>query len=130
MRMNSSELRVLFRASDFDASVRFYQELLGMERLKNWERDTGSGVILRAGPGRTIELLGAPPGQGYADERLPRGVTLWLQVDDVAEWYERLRASGAVIARELADDPWGTRSFRLDDPDGTQVWLFEGTDTG
>ncbi len=129
MSMSASELRVLLRVSDLEASVRFYQDLLGMERLKSWERDTGSGVILRAGEGRTIELLGAPPGKDYTD-RLPRGVALWLQVDDVAAWYERVRASGAVIARDLADDPWGTRSFRLDDPDGTPVWLFEGTDIG
>lgn len=128
MSMNASELRVLFRVADFDASVRFYQDLLGLERLKSWARDTGCGVILRAGPGRTIELLGAPPGKVQAVDRLPRGVTLWVRVDDVDEWYARLQAAGAPIARELADDPWGTRSFGLDDPDGTRVWLFEGTD--
>jgi len=122
--MNASELRILLRVSDFDESVRFYQDLLGMECLKSWETAKGSGIILRASEGRTIELIGPRPVSDQPTNRLE----LWLQVNDVDGWYGRLQAGGAAIARELADDPWGTRSFGLADPDGVRIWLFEGMD--
>ncbi len=122
--MNVSELRVLLRVSDFEASARFYQDVLGLACQRRWENPKGHGMILRAGGNGFIELVGPraePP---------TRRVELWLRVDDVADAYERVQSQGAAIARELADDPWGTRSFGLDDPDGTRVWLFEETGTG
>lgn len=122
--MDASELRVVFRVSDLAASVDFYEGKLAMNRVAAWESPEGPGVVLEAGAGRTIELFGPAPGASHEDV-LPRGVELVLQVEDVDAWHERLLASGAVIARGLVDNPWGTRSFGIDDPDGVRVWLSQ-----
>ncbi|MBU1878968.1 MAG: VOC family protein, partial [Chloroflexi bacterium] len=91
--MNVAQLRVLLRVPDFEASVRFYQDVLGLECLRRWENPKGCGIILRAGTGGSIELIGP------RDEPPTRRVELWLQVDDVAGAYERVQAWGATIAR-------------------------------
>ena len=127
--MDACEVRVIFRVGDFGESVRFYADLLGMERVTSWDRGEGPGIILRAGDGRTVELFGPPPGQDHAD-RLASGVELGMRVRDVDGWHDRLRAAGVAIARGLVDTPWGDRSFGIDDPAGVRIWLFEVTGTG
>lgn len=122
--MNTSQLRVIFRVSDFAKSVHFYQEVLSMAYVTGWEGAEGPGIILQAGDGRTVELFGPPPGQHH-DDRLARGVELALQVDDVDAWHGRLKEAGVTIARGLVDNPWGDRSFGIDDPDGVRIWLFQ-----
>jgi catechol 2,3-dioxygenase-like lactoylglutathione lyase family enzyme len=122
--LNTIQMRVIFRVSDFETSIHFYEHLLGMQRLTDWDSPQGPGIILQAGEGRTIELFGPPPG-GQHDERLASGVELSLQVDDVEAWHGRLRAAGVTITRGLADNPWGDRSFGIDDPDGVRIWLFQ-----
>lgn len=124
--MGIAELRVIFRVSDYEASVHFYERLLGLERVRAWDGAEGAGIILRAGAGRTIELFGPPRG-GRHDERLARGVELGVEIDDAVAWYDRLRAAGLPIARGVVDNPWGDRSFGIDDPDGVRIWLFEVT---
>jgi uncharacterized glyoxalase superfamily protein PhnB len=29
------------------------------------------------------------------------------------------------IVREVKDEPWGHRSFGVDDPDGLRIWIIE-----
>ena len=92
--MNVSELRVIFRVRDFQKSVHFYEDLLGMERLKSWDcPGKEPGIILRAGEGRTFELFGPPP-SGKHDDRIASGVEISMQVDDVDAWHNRLKAAG------------------------------------
>jgi len=123
--MNVSELRVIFRVRDFQKSVHFYEDLLGMERLKSWDRPGKEpGIILRAGEGRTFELFGPPPG-GKHDDCIASGVEISTRVDDVDAWHDQLQSAGVPIARGLVDNPWGDRSFGIDDPDGVSLWFFQ-----
>jgi catechol 2,3-dioxygenase-like lactoylglutathione lyase family enzyme len=128
--MNVSELRVIFRVRDFRKSVHFYEDLLGMERLKSWDRPGEEpGIILRAGDGRTFELFG-PPSGGEQDDRIASGVEITMQVDAVDAWHDQLKAAGVPIARGRVDNPWGDRSFGVDDPDGVRLWFFQVIDLG
>jgi lactoylglutathione lyase len=47
----------------------------------------------------------------------------WVYVDDVDAMLDRLRASGAPVVAEPADQPWGERVARTRDPDGNLVYL-------
>jgi lactoylglutathione lyase len=46
---------------------------------------------------------------------------LWVYADDCDAAIERLRAAGATITQEPADQPWGERVARVLDPDGNEV---------
>jgi uncharacterized glyoxalase superfamily protein PhnB len=50
-----------------------------------------------------------------------QGMFFTLQVADAAAEFEKVRASGARIAYQLRDEPWGQRRFGLIDPSGTWV---------
>jgi uncharacterized glyoxalase superfamily protein PhnB len=58
-------------------------------------------------------------------EAPPVNVELSIEVEDVAAWYDRLKAAGVTIARGLEDTPWGHRSFGIDDPDGMRIWVYK-----
>ncbi|MEZ4580769.1 MAG: VOC family protein [Caldilineaceae bacterium] len=81
--MNALELRLAMNVRDFARSVDFYETLLGMARITAWhDEGEGPGIILRIGPGRTLELFGAP----YAEPDAPPvggGFAIVIQVDDV-----------------------------------------------
>lgn len=50
-----------------------------------------------------------------------KGMFFTLQVADATAEFAKVRASGANIAYELRDEPWGQRRFGLIDPSGTWV---------
>ncbi len=127
--MDTARLNVAINVTNFDASVRFYRDVLGCAVATQWDTDDGPGMILTAGPGRSVELFG-PPWGARQDKRPPAGVELAFDVDDAEQWERRLRDAGVPIARELVDNPWGDRSLGINDPDGVRVWLVEITDPG
>ena len=44
-----------------------------------------------------------------------------MYADSCDEAVERLRAGGATVTEEPADQPWGERVARVLDPDGNEV---------
>ena len=55
----------------------------------------------------------------------PVNIALVLYVDDARAVEVELRGHGVTIAREVKDEPWGHRSFGVDDPDGLRIWIIE-----
>lgn len=56
-----------------------------------------------------------------------KGVYLTVEVDDVDLEYDRIRQSGAPIAIELRDEPWGDRHFAIVDPNGIGIDIVKYT---
>jgi uncharacterized glyoxalase superfamily protein PhnB len=50
-----------------------------------------------------------------------QGMFFTLQVADAAAEFTKVKGTGAPIAYELRDEPWGQRRFGLVDPSGTWV---------
>lgn len=53
----------------------------------------------------------------------PRGVTMFLRVDDADAWYNRAIEAGATVRMEIADQFWGDRFGEVVDPFG-HGWAF------
>lgn len=124
--MDALEFRFAFYAADFDASVRFYRDTLGMRLVGGWDRPDGKGALLSAGGTAVIEIYGAAQGKTYHGPA-PVAINLALRVGSVAEvdqWYERLRTAGADITAPPTDKPWGHRSFIVVDPDNIPVHIY------
>ena len=77
-----------------------------------------------------LELDGArvylgEPGREYRNPRRLGGVTVAVHVylEDVDAHYERTRAAGGEIARELEDRDYGDRRYHAVDHEG-HLWMF------
>ncbi|MDZ4267013.1 MAG: VOC family protein [Mycobacterium sp.] len=105
--------RVLFRPADYQRSLEFYRDGIGLAIA----REYGAGTVFYAGQS-LIELAGhgapdadAPPFPG----------ALWLQVRDLEATQTELQQRGVDIAREARREPWGLHEMQVLDPDGVML---------
>lgn len=54
-----------------------------------------------------------------------RGMIFSFEVEDVEAEYARLSATDVIIAQDLKENPWGEKSFILDDPNGVHIYIYE-----
>lgn len=103
---------------DLDASVDWYVHAIGFVVDKTYERaGVATGVALKAGNVRL--LLNQDDGAQGTDRVKGLGMSLFFTTaQDVDALAERIKAEGATLEMEPADTPWGTRAFRVRDPDG------------
>jgi len=106
--------RVLVRPADFDRSVGFYRDVVGLPIY----REFAGGVVFFLGGGY-LEVSGN--GGRPANEKLQ----VWLQVRDVDSAYRELEAAGVEIIEIPVDKPWGLREMRAIDPDGVRLVFVE-----
>ncbi|MEO3885718.1 VOC family protein [Nonomuraea sp. B5E05] len=109
--------RILLRPNDLDRSRRFYAETLGLAVYREFGPPDHPGVVFFLGQG-FLELSGSGGGTGA-------GVSLWLQVRDVAAEEERLRRAGVTVLREARTEPWGLIETWIADPDGHRIVLVQ-----
>lgn len=114
-----------FTADDLERSMTFYGEALGFVVSERWTRDDGSlrGVMMKAG---SCELgLSQDDWAKGRDRKKGQGVGVWLETSqDVDVLAARVKAAGYPLAEEPKDQPWGARSFSVDDPDGFHLTFF------
>lgn len=109
--------RMLLRPTDYQRSLRFYRDELGLAIA----RDYGAGMVFYAGQS-LIELAG----HGNPEQAsVPFPGALWLQVRDVAAAQAELAGRGVPIAREARREPWGLHEMHVTDPDGLTLIFVE-----
>jgi catechol 2,3-dioxygenase-like lactoylglutathione lyase family enzyme len=108
--------RMLIRPADYEHSLRFYRDQLGLAIF----RDYGAGTVFFAGQS-LIELAGhGTPSAGG---------TMWLQVRDVYGTEQELAGRGVEIARAAMKEPWGLHEMHVVDPDGTLLIFVQVPET-
>lgn len=50
-----------------------------------------------------------------------QGMYLTIEVGDVDEFYEAIKAKGVAIKIDIRDEPWGDRHFAIEDPNGIGI---------
>lgn len=108
---------------DLRKSWAWYQDVVGFTLDRTIERDgTLRAVALRAGDVRL--LLNQDDGAKGWDRVKGVGFSLQLvtqqSVDAVAA---HIKAKGGTLLTEPADQPWGARVFRVEDPDGFKLTI-------
>ena len=105
--------RVLFRPADYQRSVAFYRDGIGLAIAREYPGGTvfyaGQSLIEIAGHGAADP--GAPPFPG----------ALWLQVRDLYATQAELGQRGVEIARDARREPWGLHEMHVADPDGVPL---------
>ncbi|MBX7454583.1 VOC family protein [Mycolicibacterium sp. 3033] len=112
--------RVLLRPADYDRSLAFYRDGLGLAIAREYP----GGTVFYAGQS-LIEIAGhgAPPACAP-----PFPGALWLQVRDLAATQEELQERGIRIAREARREPWGLIEMHVHDPDAVLLIFVEVPD--
>ena len=124
--MNTLEFRFAFFARNFQKSVDFYRNALGMKSIGGWDREDGKGALLSAGGTAVVEIYGAANGKVY-DGPSPVALNLAIRVENasaVNQFYQQLAGQGAERIESPQDHPWGHRSFVIYDPDGIPVHIY------
>jgi catechol 2,3-dioxygenase-like lactoylglutathione lyase family enzyme len=100
---------VFYRASDMEAAVKFYSEVLGLQ-LKFRDGDNWAAIDIN---GMTFALEGGAP----------QGARVSLRVDGLSALVTDLRARGANVSDVVAG-PHENRAT-LTDPAGNQLVLYQ-----
>ncbi|MGZ8803482.1 MAG: VOC family protein [Mycobacterium sp.] len=105
--------RVLFRPVDYQRSLAFYRDGIGLAIA----REYAGGTVFYAGQS-LIELAGhGAPDRGGP----PFPGALWLQVRDLYATQAELQERGVEITREARREPWGLHEMHVVDPDGVAL---------
>ncbi|MFF3213876.1 VOC family protein [Streptomyces sp. NPDC002886] len=117
---------------DHDKALAFYRDALGME-VRNDVAFEGMRWVTVGSPEQPdVEIVLEPPladpGASPADrqtmaELLAKGVLrgVIFATDDVDATFERIRATGAEVLQEPADQPYGVRDCAFRDPAGNML---------
>ncbi|OBB60130.1 glyoxalase [Mycobacterium sp. 852013-51886_SCH5428379] len=107
--------RTLLRPADYQRSLRFYRDGLGL-------------AIAREYPGGTVFYAGQSLIELAAHGGPDAGGTLWLQVRDIHAAQEELQRNGVEIARAAQREPWGLFEMHVTDPDGVTLIVVQVPD--
>ncbi|MCV7177326.1 VOC family protein [Mycolicibacterium sphagni] len=112
--------RMLLRPADYERSLSFYRDALGLAIAREYSGGTvfyaGQSLIELAGHGATAHAGGPFP------------TSLWLQVRDLYATQKGLADRGVEIAREARREPWGLHEMHISDPDGTTLIFVQVPD--
>jgi len=123
------QLRLVVTADDYEAALRFYRDVLGLEEEAAYVSPGGHVTILDAGRA-TLEI--ADPGQAaYIDEvevgrRVAGHIRVAFEVDDSTAVTAELADAGATVVAEPTRTPWESLNARLDAPAGLHITVFTG----
>ena len=110
-----------FTVNDIERSLAFYRDVLGFHVKDRWMHDGKLGGVELAA-GAVTFFIGQDDWKKGRDRVKGEGFRVYCEtaqsVDGLAE---RVRAKGGKLIEEPKDQPWGTRDFAVQDPDGFKI---------
>ena len=129
--MEIRQFRVALKARRFDRTCRFYDEVIGLPRLRSWEGREGRGALFQAGPGivevhgRSRESESDDRDEGFDYQGPAQKMIITLVVPSAEQAYERLLLADRNIPGGLSSGPGGSLVFETHDPDGIKIQFRE-----
>ena len=129
MNYKKGAFRFTYFTDKYSDTCRFYSEILGFKLEHDWNRnEDDKGSLFRAGEG-LIEVLLTPNNPEHKvqglDYRSPQGVFMCIQVWEIDDLFEELKARNVSFKQEITDQSWGHRSFSVLDPNEIVLFFFE-----
>jgi uncharacterized glyoxalase superfamily protein PhnB len=114
MAEQSANIFPFMRFADADAALEWLSRAFGFEEHVVYRNDEGviGHAEMSLGPGIVMFGPGDPASQG-----------VYVAVEDADAHYERAKAAGAEIVREIEDTDYGSREYTARDLGG-HVWSF------
>ncbi len=116
--MDIKQFRLKLYPNNFDLVRNFYENVLGFNAVKDWDRgNDDKGVMFDVG-GAILELLSRKEKNRSA---VGSDISLW--VEDVHTLWDAMKDSQKIIF-PLRDNEWGDTSFCISDPEGFEITFF------
>ncbi len=120
---------IAIQTTDYEASVKFYTEVMGMTEVVGFENAGRPALILDIGDGSHLELFGPIPGAQPSNDATGNVVFHFaLQTTDIEAALERVREAGMEITVELKTVDLGPLNVSLaffKGPSGEVVEFFQ-----
>lgn len=116
----TATMRLEVFVADLERFTDFYTRVLGFtvaDDRRATEHPYVSVAIGDAVVGASVAWSAVDPRQ----RRVPQGVEIVIESDDVAAEFERVERSGWPVAEALQRRPWGLTDFRVYDTDGHYI---------
>ncbi|MGW4365970.1 VOC family protein [Nocardia takedensis] len=117
---------------DARATAQFLVDAFGFRLTALYARDDDPAIVehgeLRWPLGGGVMFGSAGKDDGPFGRREPGGELLYVVCADPDALFERARAAGAEVVREMREEDYGSRGFTVRDPEGN-LWSF-GTYAG
>ncbi|KQO11583.1 glyoxalase [Agreia sp. Leaf244] len=127
------QLRLVVEAEDYDASVAFYRDALGLSEQAAYEGEGDAKVMILNAGIATLEI--SNPAQVRMIDRVEAEgkpsarIRIAFEVDDSPSVTSDLVAAGAELIAEPRETPWRSVNSRLDAPAGLQLTIFQELDS-
>lgn len=110
---------------DAMAAIEWLERAFGFERLMVQPGPDGSVMHAELRCGSSVVMLSTASGNGTPNAGLAAAPSqlVYVAVDDPDARYERAKAAGAEVTREIHDTSYGSRDFMVRDPQGHE-WAF------
>ena len=125
--MSRGQFRFSYFSPDYDATVAFYRDGLGLPVVESWDRNPEDRGTLLGAASDLIEILKLPEGGNSShlwDERPPQGAFMVIEVENVELMYRQVIEKGLPIQQELTTQTWGHRSLCVWEPNGLTLYFF------
>jgi predicted enzyme related to lactoylglutathione lyase len=106
----------VFYSNDLAPLISFYTDFMGA-RIED-KQDNRFMYIRLADKSRLAIKVGSQP------REVPGHQSIFVDVSNLDEWYQKALAKKLNIYKDLVDRPWG-KEFSLLDPDGNKIVFYE-----
>jgi catechol 2,3-dioxygenase-like lactoylglutathione lyase family enzyme len=131
--MDLTLARCFVQVHDPDLALAFYRDALGLELRNDVAREDFRWITVGAASQPGVEIVltnyvnGGPADDDALAALLAKGALngVHFHTDDLDATFEKVRASGAEIVQEPAEQPWGVRDSAVRDPAGNLIRIQE-----
>lgn len=124
-------LKTVIRTKNFEDSKKFYNELLNLNVVEEYDDENGSkGCIMSFGfeSHAFVEISEIKSTHSYFQPAFTRTVDndkidIQIKTESVDFWAEKLK--GIWKTRGPVERPWGSRYLYLRDPDGVHIIIYQ-----
>ncbi|MDP4108606.1 MAG: VOC family protein [Bacillota bacterium] len=110
------ELVSLLYTDNFESTVSFYEDILGLEKAEVWSKGGEKATKFKVAGGGRIQVT-------CGGTELPKGpISLWLHGKDINGVYESIKKEkGVKFLEPIEDKYYHARAFQMIDPSGNGV---------
>jgi len=124
---DNAQLMPMISVESVDHARAFYVEKLGFGHMMGMLGKDGQLDFCTVTLGGAKVMLQRPQQkiEGASATSTKRPVELYIEVENVNKYHDRVRSIGVKVTEPLTDQWWGDRTFTVMDPFGYHIWFYQ-----